>query len=417
MPAVLKDAVLQAYKKSGWDLVESVNRYSDDLFPTFEDLLSELVDVINRSAYSEEVKSNYMGSLVTRVKSLTNGLNGLIFSAKEIDNEILFDKKVIVDLSRIGSLETKSLIMGILIMRLGEYRMSNSTKMNMPLRHITVLEEAHNILKRTSTEQDPESGNMAGKSVEMISNAIAEMRTYGEGFLIVDQSPSAVDVSAIRNTNTKIIMRLPDEQDRRMAGKSAGLKDSQLDEIAKLPKGVAVVYQNNWVEPVLCKVQKYRGVEGQFEYNNCLMRKEANYNDASKVDILKAVLDKATGEKLDMNISELSRIIIGSDLKTNTKKEVLTVIRGRIVYALDSVSKVIYDIVCDDEMLKEMSKASSIEEWEETVMCQADMYLTMLPDDYRNRVVECIVREQAKLTDNPEKYINIWREHKKGALY
>ena len=48
----------------------------------------------------------------------------------------------------------------------------------------------------------------------MISNAIAEMRTYGEGFVIVDQSPNAVDISAIRNTNTKIIMRLPDEQDR-----------------------------------------------------------------------------------------------------------------------------------------------------------------------------------------------------------
>ena len=56
-------------------------------------------------------------------------------------------------------------------------------------------------------------------------------------------------------------MRLPDEQDRRLAGKSAGLRDEQLDEIAKLPKGVAVVYQNNWVEPVLCKVQKYRGEE------------------------------------------------------------------------------------------------------------------------------------------------------------
>lgn len=128
MPAVLKDAVLQAYRKSGWDLVSSVNRYSDELFPTFQDLLSELVDVINKSAYSEEVKSNYMGSLVTRVKSLTNGLNGLIFSSNEIDNNSLFDKKVIIDLSRIGSLETKSLIMGILIMRLSEHRMSSATR-------------------------------------------------------------------------------------------------------------------------------------------------------------------------------------------------------------------------------------------------------------------------------------------------
>jgi len=121
MPAVLKDALLQSYEVCGWDLVNSKNMYSDDLFPTFQDLLTELVEVIKNSAYSDEVKSNYMGSLVTRVKSLTNGLNGQIFCAKEIDNEVLFDKKVIVDLSRVGSMETKSLIMGILIMRLSEH--------------------------------------------------------------------------------------------------------------------------------------------------------------------------------------------------------------------------------------------------------------------------------------------------------
>lgn len=56
-------------------------------------------------------------------------------------------------------------------------------------------------------------------------------------------------------------MRLPDESDRRFAGKSAALKDEQLDEIAKLPKGVAVVYQNDWPEPVLCKVRQFSGSE------------------------------------------------------------------------------------------------------------------------------------------------------------
>lgn len=418
MPAVLKDAVLQAYKKSGWDLVQSVNRYSDELFPTFEDLLSELVDVINKSAYSDEVKSNYMGSLVTRIKSLTNGLNGLIFSANEIDNRELFDRKVIVDLSRIGSLETKSLIMGILIMRLSEHRMTNGSEMNTDLKHVTILEEAHNILKRTSTEQSMEDSNIAGKSVEMISNAIAEMRTYGEGFIIVDQSPSAVDVSAIRNTNTKIIMRLPDEQDRRMAGKSAGLKDEQLDEIAKLPKGVAVVYQNNWVEPVLCKIQKYRGVEGKYNYNNSLKRPTTavEMNESYKIDISKALLDKVTGEKLDMNISELSEVILGSNLKTSVKKEALSLISGRILNSLDNISKIICEIVCNDDMLEEIANATSIEEWEDRILVNGSSYFERLPEGYQDRVIECIVREQAKMTDNPEKYMNIWAEYKKGDI-
>lgn len=268
MPAVLKDAVIGAYEACGWDMTTSKNMVSNKLFPSFQDLQEQLVEVIDSSGYSEEVKSNYKGSLLTRIKSLTNGLNGMIFSSNEIDNKLLFDTNVIIDLSRIGSQETKALIMGILVMRLSEYRMDTCVESNSKLKHITVLEEAHNILRNTSVASSSEEGSsVASKSVEMLSNAIAEMRTYGEGFIIADQSPGAVDISAIRNTNTKIIMRLPEEADRRLSGKAAALKDNQLDEIAKLPKGVAVVYQNDWVEPVLCQIDKFNGDEKEYKFS------------------------------------------------------------------------------------------------------------------------------------------------------
>lgn len=258
MPAVLKKAMLDAYESCGWDLRLSVNRLSrgEDVYPSFLDLFLSLEKVITESAYSEEVKSNYSGALLTRVESLTNGLNGEIFSVNELSNMVLFDENCIIDLSRVGSQETKSLIMGILIMRLSEYRMTGANTPNSALKHLTVLEEAHNILKRVSTEQSQEGSNIAGKSVEMITNAIAEMRTYGEGFVIVDQSPTSVDKAAIKNTNTKIVMRLPDEDDRKVSGKAAGMNDKQIDEIAKLPTGVAVVYQNDWVSPILCKIDR-----------------------------------------------------------------------------------------------------------------------------------------------------------------
>ena len=264
MPAVLKDALLAAYESCGWDMTTSMNMVSDEFYPSFQDLLENLVTVINDSSYSDEVKSNYKGSLLTRIKSLTNGLNGMIFASEEVDNHILFDSNAIVDLSRVGSQETKALLMGILVMRLSEHRMTQATGSNQKLHHITVLEEAHNILKSSTSKSTVEGGDISGKSVEMISNAIAEMRTYGEGFIIADQSPNAVDISAIRNTNTKIIMRLPEETDRRLAGKSAALKDNQLDEIARLPKGVAVVYQNDWVEPILCQIDKFSGEEKEY---------------------------------------------------------------------------------------------------------------------------------------------------------
>lgn len=361
MPAVLKDAVLSAYEDCGWDLAESVNRISDELFPTFADLERELWTVIENSAYSDELKGNYIGSLVTRIKSLTNGLNGQIFVSDEIDNKLLFDENVIIDLSRIGSLETKSLIMGILVMRLNEYRMSEATEMNSKLKHVTVLEEAHNILKRVSTEQNLESSNVSGKSVEMLSNAIAEMRTYGEGFIIADQSPNAVDVSAIRNTNTKIIMRLPDEVDRRLAGKAAALKDEQLDEIAKLPKGVAVVYQNDWIEPVLCKINKFEGKEELYNYT----REYAEKIDECKLkqELLKLLLKTKVNQEITPNIEYIDNTLTKSKLSTIQKIEILEFLNEyRKTNKLkiwknnnfEKLSKIVTNLIIDKNNLKKL---------------------------------------------------------------
>lgn len=269
MPAVLKDAIERVYKDKGW-IFSNPAYYSDD-FPTFADLIKVLPEIMSESLYSADTKSDYSGALITRVKSLTNGINGEIFcSTKEISNEALFDKNVIVDISRVGSVETKSLIMGILIMKLQEYRMQPD-KMNENLQHITVLEEAHNLLRRTPFVQAQDSSNLQGKSVEMLTNAIAEMRTYGEGFIIADQAPDMLDEAVIRNTNTKIIFRLPDEHDCELVGKSIALTNVQIKELAKLPAFVAVIHQNDWIEAVLCKSEKY-DKERKYAFN----KKESN---------------------------------------------------------------------------------------------------------------------------------------------
>lgn len=260
MPAVLKDAMEAAYTSCGWNLT-SFKRLGRR-FPTFSTLLEKLPEVMNNSEYSGDTKADYKGALVTRVKSLTNGINGQVFCAEnELTDCELFDKNVIIDLSRVGSMETKALIMGILMIRQQEYRMVKAQGSDAELRHITVLEEAHNLLRRTSFEQSQDSSNLQGKSVEMLANAIAEMRTYGEGFVIADQSPGVLDLSVIRNTNTKIIMRLPDVTDRELVGRAAGLNDEQIVELAKLERGVATVYQNDWLEPVLCKVNEFKKEE------------------------------------------------------------------------------------------------------------------------------------------------------------
>ena len=298
MPAVLKDAIERSYQKVGWNLRNSESEKG--FFPTFFDLLDILPGVIEESHYSKDTQSDYVGALCTRVKSLTNGIYGSVLCAEDaLTDEALFDRNVVVDLSRVGSMETKSLLMGILVMKLQEYRMCSSG-MNSRLRHVTVLEEAHNLLRKTSAEQSQEGANLQGKSVEMLANAIAEMRTYGEGFIIADQAPGLLDMSVIRNTNTKIILRLPDEEDRKLVGKSAALKEAQIDELSKLPLGVAAVYQNEWPEAVLCKIEAYPMPE------NAVYCKPAEQTPVNTEFVLSHL---AAGQKLEpLGVSEMEQL-------------------------------------------------------------------------------------------------------------
>lgn len=426
MPAVLKDALLQSYEVCGWDFSTSRNVYNENLFPTFSDLQNEMVSVINGSAYSEEVKSNYMGSLVTRVKSLTNGLNGQIFSSTEIDNGILFDKNVIIDLSRVGSLETKSLIMGILIMRLSEHRMSAAEDMNVPFKHMTILEEAHNILKRTSTEQSTEGSNVAGKSVEMISNAIAEMRTYGEGFVIVDQSPSAVDISAIRNTNTKIIMRLPDESDRRLAGKSAGLKDEQLNEIAKLPKGVAVVYQNDWVEPLLCNIQKFKGEEARYQYQPVVHLNSAT--GKLRKELLQLLLRNRVKNPVDSNVDNIFGLLEKAEISSRSKLGIQRVLHE---YELrddltlwnedkfDKLSELINGLLGGSVWVKPMiDTVGEFDELTESAVRRIESMAPGIQNEYALAAVQCLLKSEAKESDGYNEIYAAWITHlrNKGVM-
>lgn len=265
MPAFFKDAILRSYEAVGWDLGSSTFEGIDLEYPDFEILAEQLDILINNSDYASDIKSNYRGALITRVRSLTVGLNKYIFTSEQTPYEKLFDENCILDISRVKSSETKALIMGLMVYILNEHRSDCKTVNNRGCSHITVLEEAHNLLKNTSSGGQSE---LISKSVEMLTNTIAEIRTYGEGFVIVDQSPSSVDISAIKNTNTKIILRTPEANDREAVGRSMGLTEEQVNEIAKLPSGVAVVYQNDWVKPVLTMIDKAAVKEKKYIYNS-----------------------------------------------------------------------------------------------------------------------------------------------------
>lgn len=379
MPAVLKNAVERAYEDSGWDLLKSINSYGD-LYPTFADVTRNIKEIIDSSEYDNENKGAYKGSLLTRLESLTNGINGMIFTNQAITDKELFDENVIIDLSRVGSTETKSLIMGMLVLKLQEYRMTHTDSLNNLLKHVTVLEEAHNILKRTSNEQSMEDSNLVGKSVEMIANGIAEMRTYGEGFIIADQAPGLMDMAVIRNTNTKIIMRLPDFSDRELVGKSANLNDDQITELAKLPKGVAALYQNEWIEPILCKIDQFNGLENCFEYHNQVTNPESHFSRDIVVEYLSS---KRVDEQILKEIN-FKRFLSQLGIDSLTVRRILD--WGREPFSMHSYSQIVSQLYPE---LLDLLRKQSLKDTDVATMTDT------LQNEINNRVSD-LLSEQAK---------------------
>lgn len=406
MPAILKDAVEQIYIEKGWDLLNSIYmKKGEPTFPTFNDLMRTLPNVINNSGYSADTKGDYTGALVTRVTSLTNGISGQIFcDSYDIPDEVMFDQNTIVDLSRVGSSETKSLIMGILVLKLSEYRMANAKQANSGLRHITVLEEAHNLLKRTTP--GAAGSNVVGKSVEMICNSIAEMRTYGEGFIIVDQSPTAVDIAAIKNTNTKILMRLPEKNDCEAVGNAAGLNEDQVREMSKLGTGIAVVMQNNWLEAVLTHIDAF---SNQYE-------KKIPVVDYSAMRKLKGLVVQELMQQYivdrQMNLDRIFSVIDSVDIVSYKKEEMKCCIRyviqrlqkGRDIdffcETLMNVSgtKNVFDIIASTikkstEESKEKYDVVSVKQWKARLREELNKYLD-LPDNFNNTLVKYLIHAQ-----------------------
>ena len=337
MPAFFKDAVLRSYEAVGWDLGSSTFEGGELEYPDFEVLAEQLDNLIEGSEYASDIKSNYRGALLTRVRSLTVGLNKYIFSSEQTPYETLFDSNCILDISRVRSAETKALIMGLVVFALNEHRMDQRDGSNKDLRHVTVLEEAHNLLKRTGSG----SSELVGKSVEMLTNTIAEIRTFGEGFIIVDQSPSSVDIAAIKNTNTKIVLRTPEVNDREAIGRSMGLADAQIDEVAKLPSGVAVVYQNNWACPVLVLLNKAPVEEIHFTCDNKTSIKPARKARSSLVKMLMQpwiMHERTSGKDLRSDLKSL-------DIDRATRQALLQCIEdyvfcgGRLLWREEELGK------------------------------------------------------------------------------
>ncbi len=261
MPNILEQCLTRVYVKTGWDFVTNRNIYrgqvpEEFLYPTFSDLQREIDDYLDHAEFGDEVLGNYRGAMSTRMKSFIHGFKGLLLNTKEHpDYGKFMDGCNIIELEGLADDADKCLVMGTILVQYFEYLKLHFKDTGKRLSHITVIEEAHRLFKNVQKKGNTENGaDAAGQLVDSLGNIMAEIRAFGEGLLVVDQSPTKIAEDVIKNSGTKLIHRIDNGEDIRVMQASLLLEGDRLS-LPALRQGEALVRTEGMTRP--CKVKIY----------------------------------------------------------------------------------------------------------------------------------------------------------------
>ena len=250
MPSVLFLALNRIYADRGWDAAKGNNPrgYSGEVQPTLTNLYQAIEKVTRERGYDPEVTANIRSGLQTRLSSLMVGGKGLMFNTPSpVPFSKLLSHPTILEFAALGDDEEKTFVLGAILLRLMQYRQVAGLTGGR-LVHITLIEEAHRLLRQVPETVGTETANPRGKAVETFCNMLAESRAYGEGLVVVEQIPTKLAGDVIKNTSFKIIHRLDAEADERLVGSMMNLRDEQQRFLTSLTPGKAVASAEGWTE-------------------------------------------------------------------------------------------------------------------------------------------------------------------------
>lgn len=270
MPYVLETALHEVYEDKGWDLATGrnlrldyadwKNRHLYPIFPTLTDLYHKIEDVTNRLRYDREIEQNIKAGLKARIGSMRLGAKGLMLdTARGVPMQELLAEPTLLEMEEIGSDEEKTFLMGLLLAKIYEFRRLQYQSNALPDRlHLIVFEEAHRLLKNTSTQVDSESSNMRAQAIETFTNMLSEIRAYRQGVLVAEQIPAKLAPDVLKNTNLKIVHRLIAQDDRESVGQTMNLNEEQKQHLGILVPGMAAVYAEGADHAYLVKMDPYK---------------------------------------------------------------------------------------------------------------------------------------------------------------
>ena len=269
MPFILEDMIYRAYSECGWDLVSGKNPLIDKInttgFPAHTlPIMSDLLPLVESSIKGffpnqSDYGNSLLGALRARISSMTRGAKGNVLNstANAMSMDTLLSKPCVLELWPFTDNEEKAFIMALLMIKLYEYRQSidiaSQDKKDRPLEHVLVIEEAHRLLAKPQAAGE-HSSNGRQKAVEFFADILAEIRSYGQGIVVVDQIPSKLIPDVLKNTDVKIAHRLADKEDREVLGGTMNLTQEQIADVAKLRPGEGLIYFGGLKQAMKIKV-------------------------------------------------------------------------------------------------------------------------------------------------------------------
>ena len=242
LPVILEEALVELYESQGW-LTDKMPGIEDDR-PTIEQLHASISPLVKARGYDQRITGNIVAALKTRISSLLRGWKGDLFNHPHSTPwHDIFDRPVVINLSRMGDDADKGFTMALLLNFMYEYRLAQHEALGSPenvgLRNLAIFEEAHRILRYVP--KSGEGANPLNKMGEMFADILAEIRVYGQGLGIIDQIPSKLIPDVLKNTNIKVIHRLVAADDREAMASALALTKEQAQVIARLKTGQAIV--------------------------------------------------------------------------------------------------------------------------------------------------------------------------------
>ncbi len=250
---IMSQALQRTYEDCGWDPLTGggrADRETPPATPTLARLQAVAVAVIDDAGYGREQQATMRGFVGTRLRSLRTGsANRFLEGGHPADIGALLAGNVVVSLEDVASDEVKAFVIGALIIRIVEHLRlrARSGWGREKLRHVIVLEEAHRLLRASRT-------GAAARAVELFGSLLSEVRAYGEGIVVTEQTPAKLAADVINNAALKVLHRLPAAGDRQLVGSTMNLDEQQSRRVVSLPPGEAVVFADGMDRPVRVRV-------------------------------------------------------------------------------------------------------------------------------------------------------------------